>query len=103
MRFNTIPEVIEDLKNRRAVIVIDDENRENEGDLIMAAQFANPHHVNFMAKYGRGLICVPMEGTRLDALDLYPMVTLPRDSFKTAWAARAMATPPMLPIPGYPP
>ena len=86
MRFNTIPEIAEDLKKKRMVIVIDDEARENEGDLIMAAQFAGPHHVNFMAKYGRGLICVPMEGKRLDALDLYPMLGVPKDAYKTAWA-----------------
>jgi len=86
MKFNTIPEIAEDLKKKRMVIVIDDEARENEGDLIMAAQFAAPHYVNFMAKYGRGLICAPMEGKRLDALDLYPMLGVPKDAYKTAWA-----------------
>lgn len=86
MKFNTIPEIIEDLRKRRMVVVIDDESRENEGDLVMAAQYVTPHHVNFMAKYGRGLICVPMEGERLDDLDLYPMLGLPKDPYKTAWA-----------------
>jgi len=86
MKFNTIPEIIGDLKKKRMVIVIDDKGRENEGDLIMAAQFANPHNVNFMAKYGRGLVCVPMKGKRLDALGLHPMVNQSRDSYKTAWA-----------------
>lgn len=52
----------------------------------MAAQFVTPYHVNFMAKYGRGLICVPMEGGRLDALDLHPMLNMARDPYKTAWA-----------------
>ena len=86
MKFNTIPEIIGDLKKKRMVIVIDDKGRENEGDLIMAAQFANPNKVNFMAKYGRGLVCVPMKGKRLDALGLHPMVNQSRDSYKTAWA-----------------
>lgn len=86
MRFNTIPEIIRDLKCGKMVIVLDDASRENEGDLIMAAQFAGPNHVNFMAKYGRGLICVPMEGSRLDELDLHPMVHAPKDPYKTAWA-----------------
>jgi 3,4-dihydroxy 2-butanone 4-phosphate synthase/GTP cyclohydrolase II len=56
------------------VIVVDDENRENEGDLVMAASKATPRAINFMAKYGRGLICVPLEGKRLDALGLSNMV-----------------------------
>jgi len=86
MKFNTIPEIVEDIKNKKMVIVIDDESRENEGDLIMAAQYTGPHQVNFMAKYGRGLICVPMEGWRLDRLDLHPMLTTPKDRYKTAWA-----------------
>jgi len=86
MKFNTIPEITDDLKKGKMVIVIDGESRENEGDLIMAAQFVTPHHVNFMAKYGRGLICVPMKGERLDALDLHPMLNMARDPYKTAWA-----------------
>ena len=73
MKFNTIPEIVEDLKAKKMVIVLDDEGRENEGDLIVAAQFADPHDINFMAKYGRGLVCVPMEGQQLDELDLYPI------------------------------
>jgi 3,4-dihydroxy 2-butanone 4-phosphate synthase/GTP cyclohydrolase II len=86
MKFNPISEIVADLKAKKMVIVIDDESRENEGDLIMAAQFAGPHQVNFMAKYGRGLVCVPMEGKRLDRLDLHPMVSISGDPFKTAWA-----------------
>src|SRR3989338_11285109 len=75
--FNTIPEIIEELKNGRMVIVMDDEGRENEGDLLVAAEFIKPEIINFMAKEARGLICVPMEGDRLDQLHLYPM----RDQF----------------------
>ncbi|MBU0758749.1 MAG: bifunctional 3,4-dihydroxy-2-butanone-4-phosphate synthase/GTP cyclohydrolase II [Candidatus Omnitrophica bacterium] len=86
MRFSTIPEVIQDLKKGRMVIVIDDEDRENEGDLVVASQFATPEAINFMIKHGRGLVCVPMEGSRLDELGLHPMYESNKDPFKTAWA-----------------
>ena len=72
--FASIPEAVRDIKAGRMVIVVDDENRENEGDLVMAASKATPRAINFMAKYGRGLICVPLEGKRLDALGLSNMV-----------------------------
>ena len=65
-----LPEVLEDLKHGRMVILVDDEGRENEGDLTMAAEFATPEAVNFMARHGRGLICMPMEEDRIKALDL---------------------------------
>ena len=71
--FNPIPEILEELKAGRMVIVMDDEGRENEGDLLVAAQFITPEIVNFMAKEARGLICVPMEDKRLNELDLHPM------------------------------
>ncbi len=71
--FNSIEEIIEELRAGNMVIVMDDENRENEGDLVCAAQFASPEKINFMAKYARGLICVPMEEPRLDELGLHPM------------------------------
>jgi 3,4-dihydroxy 2-butanone 4-phosphate synthase/GTP cyclohydrolase II len=83
--FNTIQEIIDELKGGRMVIVVDDEDRENEGDLIMAASFAKPEHINFMAKYGRGIICVPMEEERLNQLELQPMVANRNDPFSTAW------------------
>lgn len=86
MRFNTIPEVLADVKRGRMVIVIDDEDRENEGDLIMAGALTKPPDINFMAKHGRGLICVPMEGSRLDELDLHPMSAKAPDPYKTGWA-----------------
>jgi 3,4-dihydroxy 2-butanone 4-phosphate synthase/GTP cyclohydrolase II len=72
--FASIPEAVRDIKAGRMVIVVDDENRENEGDLVMAASKATPRAINFMAKYGRGLICVPLPGERLDALGLSNMV-----------------------------
>jgi len=86
MKLNTIPEILEDLKKGRQVIVIDDEDRENEGDLIIAGEFTKASDINFMATHGRGLICVPMENSRLDALNLHPMTTHVRDPYKTGWA-----------------
>ena len=71
--FNTIPEVVKDLQEGKMVVVMDDEGRENEGDLLCAAQFITPEKINFMARYARGLICVPMEESRLDQLGLHPM------------------------------
>ena len=71
--FNTIQEVAKDLQEGKMVIVTDDEGRENEGDLIIAAEFITSEKINFMAKYARGLICVPMEEERLDELGLHPM------------------------------
>jgi len=88
--FNTIPEILEDLKDGRMVVVVDDEDRENEGDLVIAASFIQPEHINFMAKFGRGLICVPMEEDRLKELNLGPMLRERQsfnqeDPFATAW------------------
>ena len=71
--FNTIDEVLEDLRQGRMIIVMDDEGRENEGDILCAAQFITPEIINFMAREARGLICVPMEAKRLDELGLHPM------------------------------
>jgi 3,4-dihydroxy 2-butanone 4-phosphate synthase/GTP cyclohydrolase II len=73
--FATVEEAIEEIRQGRILVVVDDEDRENEGDLVMAADAATPEAVNFMAKYGRGLICVPMTGERLDELKIPMMVT----------------------------
>ena len=86
MKFNTIQEIMEELKSGRMVVVMDDEKRENEGDLIIAASKVRPEDINFMVKYGRGLVCVPMEGKRLDDLGLYSMIGSQSDPYKTAWA-----------------
>lgn len=83
--FNKIEEAVEDIKNGKMVIVVDDENRENEGDLLMAAQMVTPESINFMAKYGRGLICMPTTGKRLRELEIYPMVSDNTDIHKTAF------------------
>ena len=71
--FSPIKDVIKDLQKGKMVVVMDDESRENEGDLLCPAQFITPEKVNFMARYARGLICVPMETARLDELGLHPM------------------------------
>jgi len=73
-KFNTIEEAIEDYRNGEILIVVDDEDRENEGDFIMAATKITPEQVNFMAQHGRGLICVPMLEERLDELEIFSMV-----------------------------
>lgn len=86
MKFDSIPEVIEEIKKGKMVIVIDDEARENEGDLAMAATFVTARHINFMAKHGRGLICLPIIGERLDELKLHPMVMNNQDRLDTAFA-----------------
>ena len=66
--FDSIESVIADIRKGKMVIVVDDADRENEGDLIMAAQYATPASINFMAKHGRGLICVPTTNDRLQQL-----------------------------------
>ncbi len=81
--FDDIPSVLADLRRGRLVIVVDDEDRENEGDLVMAAEKATPATVNFMAKHGRGLVCVPTTGERLKQLGIEEMVARNRESFRT--------------------
>lgn len=83
--FATIEEAIEEIKAGRMVIVCDDESRENEGDLTMAAQFVTPDSINFMAKYGRGLICLAMTPERCDELGLHPMTRHNQSRFETAF------------------
>ena len=84
--FSPIEDILNDIKAGKPVIVVDDEARENEGDLIIAAEFATPEVINFMIKEGRGLVCVPMTAQRIKELDLAPMhQEVSRDPFKTAW------------------
>ncbi|TRW24233.1 3,4-dihydroxy-2-butanone-4-phosphate synthase [Flavobacterium zepuense] len=75
IQLNTIEEAIEDIRNGKVIIVVDDEDRENEGDFIAAAEKVTPEMINFMATHGRGLICAPITEARADELDLPPMVT----------------------------
>ncbi len=82
MPFSTIPEAIEDIRAGRMVVVVDDEDRENEGDLTIAAEKVTPEAINFMARFGRGLICLPMTGERLDALRIPLMVQDDENSAK---------------------
>ncbi|MCP5519030.1 MAG: bifunctional 3,4-dihydroxy-2-butanone-4-phosphate synthase/GTP cyclohydrolase II [Verrucomicrobiales bacterium] len=82
-KFDTSESVIEDIRQGRMVILVDDADRENEGDLIMAAEHCTPEHVNFMARFGRGLICVPTTSERLQQLGVERMVRQNRESFKT--------------------
>ena len=83
--FASIPEALEDLRQGRMVVVCDDEGRENEGDLTMAAQFATPEAINFMAKEGRGLICLALPPARCDALGLDLMAAKNESRFETAF------------------
>ncbi len=83
--FATIEAAIEDIRNGKMVIVCDDENRENEGDLTIAAEKVTPETINFMARYGRGLICLPMSEERCDELDLPLMVHNNTSRFETAF------------------
>ena len=84
-QFSTIEEAIEDIKNGKMIVVVDDEDRENEGDLVCAAELATPEIVNFMAKHGRGLICLPMTEERLKELELPQMVMKNTDEHGTAF------------------
>ncbi len=83
--FSPIPEVLEELRAGRMVILVDDEDRENEGDLVIAAEKVTPEAINFMAKYARGLVCLALTPERMDALRLPPMTQNNRSSFNTAF------------------
>ena len=83
--FATVEQAIEDIKYGRMVVVVDDEERENEGDLIIAAATVKPEDINFMAKYAKGLICTPIDGKRLDELNIRQMVTNNTDNHETAF------------------
>ncbi|MBM7584190.1 3,4-dihydroxy 2-butanone 4-phosphate synthase/GTP cyclohydrolase II [Bacillus pakistanensis] len=83
--FNRIEEALEDLKAGKVVIVVDDEDRENEGDFISLAEKATPEIINFMAKEGRGLICTPITPEKAEVLELYPMTDKNTDSHGTAF------------------
>lgn len=84
-KFNSIQEALEDIKAGKIVVVIDDEDRENEGDLLMAAEMVTPEAINFMATHGRGLICMPATAERLGKLGLSQMVTENTDTMGTAF------------------
>lgn len=83
--FSPIPEILDELRAGRMIILVDDEDRENEGDLVIAAEKVTPDAVNFMARYGRGLICLALTSERIEQLRLPPMTTENRSRFGTAF------------------
>src|SRR6185503_8381566 len=85
MQFATIEEALNDIREGRIVIIVDDEDRENEGDLMVAAEKVTPDAINFMARHGRGLICLSMTGERLDELEIPMMVSQNSSRFDTAF------------------
>jgi len=91
MTLSSIKEVIEDIKAGKLVIIIDDEDRENEGDLAVAAEKVTPEAINFMAVHGRGLICMPVTGHRLDELRIPMMVGDNTSKFATAFTVSVEA------------
>ncbi|MGD9116101.1 MAG: bifunctional 3,4-dihydroxy-2-butanone-4-phosphate synthase/GTP cyclohydrolase II [Dehalococcoidia bacterium] len=91
MGLATIEEAVKDVKEGRFVIVVDDEDRENEGDLVMAAEKVTADTINFMAKHGRGLVCMPLTGERLDALHIPMMVSNNTSKFTTPFAVAVEA------------
>ncbi len=83
--FESVEEAIEDIRQGKMVVVVDDENRENEGDLVGAGEAVTPEMINFMARFGRGLICTPLTEARAAELDLFPMVSENTDNMRTAF------------------
>jgi len=97
MQFSEIPEVLEDLRRGKIIVLVDAQDRENEGDLVCAAEKVTPEVINFMARYGRGLICLPLTAQKCDSLGLYPQTTENTARFETAFtvsidAARGVTT-----------
>jgi len=88
VQFAAVSEAIEEIRAGRMVVILDSEDRENEGDLVMAAQFATPEAVNFMATHGRGLICLSLTEERCDQLGLKPMVRRNEAPNATAFTER---------------
>jgi 3,4-dihydroxy 2-butanone 4-phosphate synthase/GTP cyclohydrolase II len=85
VKFSTISEALNDLKQGKMIVLVDDEDRENEGDLVCAAEKVTPQLINFMAKYGRGLICLPLSSEKCDLLGLYPQTVENTARFNTAF------------------
>lgn len=88
----SIPEILDDLRAGKMIILVDDEDRENEGDLVIAADKVTPEAINFMATFGRGLICMPLTPERIEALDLPPMTKKNTSPFETAFHVSIEAT-----------
>ncbi|MHC4170564.1 MAG: 3,4-dihydroxy-2-butanone-4-phosphate synthase, partial [Planctomycetota bacterium] len=92
MQFSEIPEVLEELRRGRMIVLVDDEDRENEGDLVCAAEKVTPEIINFMATFGRGLICLPLTPEKCDSLGLYPQTADNTAAFGTAFTVSIDAT-----------
>jgi len=97
VQFSEIPEVLEELRQGRVIILVDDEDRENEGDLVCAAEKVTPEIINFMATFGRGLVCLPLTPDKCDSLGLYPQTADNTSVFGTAFtvsvdAAKGVST-----------
>lgn len=92
-KFSSISDAVSAIANGEMVVVVDDENRENEGDLVMAAHYVTPNAINFMIKHGRGLVCLPMVDDALERLELDQMVKQNRDPFRTAFTVSIDAAP----------
>ena len=84
-KFNTIEEALEDIRKGKMIVVVDDEDRENEGDLVIAAEKVTPSIINFMAKHGGGLVCLPIIRERLEELNIERMVVKNTDPNRTAF------------------
>src|SRR3954463_5432442 len=93
MPFNTVEQAIADIAAGKLIIVADDEDRENEGDLICAAQLVTPERINFMIKRAGGLICLALNGERVDQLGLAPMAESNLDEYRTAYTVSVDASP----------
>src|SRR4030042_3214195 len=85
VQFSEIAEILEDLRQGKMIVLVDDEDRENEGDVVCAAEKVTPEIINFMAKFGRGLICLPLPAEKCDALGLYPQTLENTARFGTAF------------------
>jgi 3,4-dihydroxy 2-butanone 4-phosphate synthase/GTP cyclohydrolase II len=85
MQFSEIPEILEELRKGKMIVLVDAEDRENEGDLVCAAEKVTPETINFMAKFGRGLICLPLTAEKCDSLGLYPQTIENTARFETAF------------------
>ena len=91
MTFSPIPEILDELKTGRMVVLVDDASRENEGDLVLAAEKTTPEAINFMARSGRGLICLALSPEKVDALRLVPMTAQNESRFGTGLTASCVA------------
>jgi 3,4-dihydroxy 2-butanone 4-phosphate synthase/GTP cyclohydrolase II len=91
--FSPIEEILDELRNGRMIILCDDEDRENEGDLVLPAEFATPERVNFMLRHGRGTLCVALSGSRCERLQLHPQVAINNTRFGTAFTVTIDAAP----------